>query len=137
MRFSFTTLFLSTLSLISLVSAAKPHFVSRHDHKRSPVPNVLVARQHRVTRDLIDVCINVKVDLLADASQLLGLGPLLGPIDLGAKIQLCLCLDVRYFFAESVHILTFFFFFLARTSTFISKPTTKSKASSICSEKMQ
>jgi len=97
MRLSFTTLFLSTLSLISLVSAAKPHFVSRHDHKRSPVPNVLVARQHRVTRDLIDVCINVKVDLLADASQLLGLGPLLGPIDLGAKIQLCLCLDVRYF----------------------------------------
>ncbi|KAF8955041.1 hypothetical protein BDZ97DRAFT_1765558 [Flammula alnicola] len=102
MRRPFYTLFLSAISLFSLfpvlVSSIHPHALTRRDYKRSPPPsNVLTSRQHRVARDLLDVCINVNVDLLADASQLLGLGGLLGPLDLGSKIQLCLCLKASFF----------------------------------------
>ncbi|KDR79188.1 hypothetical protein GALMADRAFT_137075 [Galerina marginata CBS 339.88] len=97
MRLPFFTLFLSNLALFSLfptlVSSTHPHaLVRRRDYNRSSVPHVLTSRQHHIARDLLDVCINVNVDLLANASQLLGLESVLAPLDLGAKVELCLCL---------------------------------------------
>ncbi|PPR00694.1 hypothetical protein CVT24_000982 [Panaeolus cyanescens] len=67
------------------------HHFARRDHKAHSHPS-LTSRQHRIRRDLLDVCINVNVNLLADASKLLGLGSVLGPLGLGSDIQLCLCL---------------------------------------------
>ncbi|KIM43708.1 hypothetical protein M413DRAFT_387205 [Hebeloma cylindrosporum] len=96
MRLPFFTLFVSNLVLFflypTLVLAIHPYALARREHKPSPAPQVLTSRQHRVVRDLLDVCINLNVNLLADASQLLGLGSLLGPLDALANIQLCLCL---------------------------------------------
>ncbi|KAF8154580.1 hypothetical protein B0H34DRAFT_529480 [Crassisporium funariophilum] len=90
MRFDFITFFASALLLSSsLVSAIH---LSRREHKISPAAHVLASRQHHVARTLIDVCINLNVDLLAEASKLLGLETILGPLDLGSKIHLCLCL---------------------------------------------
>lgn len=93
MRLSFITLFLACLSLTAL---AKPQFLSRRDQKRTPIPNVLKSRQHLAPHDLLDICINTDVNLLADAAQLLGLESILGPLDLFTSIHLCLCLKVRY-----------------------------------------
>lgn len=95
MRLSFVSFFLSFLSLSTFVLAATPTYLTRRARNRSPAPVALTSRQFHVARDLIDVCINVKSDLLADAAQLLGLGSILGPLDLGANVQLCLCLKVR------------------------------------------
>ena len=101
MRLPFFTLFVSNLVLFflypTLVLAIHPYALARREHKPSPAPQVLTSRQHHVVRDLLDVCINLNVDLLADASQLLGLGSLLGPLAAGSDIQLCLCLKVGFF----------------------------------------
>ncbi|PPQ69711.1 hypothetical protein CVT25_012974 [Psilocybe cyanescens] len=91
------TLFLPTLALSTLfpapVSSIHPHALThRRDHARSPASSIIASRQYRVPRDLLDVCINVNANLLADASQLLGLSSLLGALNLGADIKLCLCL---------------------------------------------
>jgi hypothetical protein len=98
MRLPFSTLFAFSASLFSLfpvfVSAIHPHVLSRRGHQRSPASDVLTSRQHRVPRDLLDVCINANVNLLANLSQ--ALGGLLGALGLGGNIQLCLCLDVSY-----------------------------------------
>ena len=99
MRLPFFTLFVSNLVLFflypTLVLAIHPYALARREH--SPAPQVLTSRPHHVVRDLLDVCINRNVDLLADASQLFGLGSLLGPLAAGSDIQLCLCLKVGFF----------------------------------------
>ncbi|KJA21789.1 hypothetical protein HYPSUDRAFT_202698 [Hypholoma sublateritium FD-334 SS-4] len=96
MRLPFSTLVLSATALFSLfpspVLSIHPHALSRREHGRSPAAHVLTSRQHRIARDLLDVCINANVDLAANASQLLGLGSLLGDLNLGTNVQLCLCL---------------------------------------------
>lgn len=102
MRLPFSTLVLSATALFSLfpspVLSIHPHALSRREHGRSPPAHVLTSRQHRMARDLLDVCINANVDLAANASQLLGLGSLLGDLNLDTNIQLCLCLKVLFFF---------------------------------------
>ncbi|KAF5309897.1 hypothetical protein D9619_010385 [Psilocybe cf. subviscida] len=94
MRLPFSTFFAFSASLFSLfpvyVSAIHPHVLSRHGHRRSPASDVLTSRQHRVPRDILDVCINANVNLLADLSQ--ALAGLLGSLGLGGNVQLCLCL---------------------------------------------
>lgn len=85
------TFFLSLSS--SLVTAIHNSHFARRDLK--PRSDVLTSRQHRIRRDLLDICINVNINLLADASKLLGLGSLLGPLGLSSDIQLCLCLKVN------------------------------------------
>ncbi|KAF8901214.1 hypothetical protein CPB84DRAFT_986568 [Gymnopilus junonius] len=97
MRLPFFTLFLFNLTLFSLFPtlASSLHpvaFSRRRDQSRSPVPSVITSRQYRIARDLLDVCINANVNLLADVSQVLGLGSVLDPLDLGTNIELCLCL---------------------------------------------
>ena len=94
MRLSFITLFLSCLSL-TLSVYSKPHFLSRRDPNR-PLPDVLSSRQYRFPRDILDVCINTDVDLLANAGQLLSLESILGALGISTKIHLCLCLKVDY-----------------------------------------
>ena len=94
MRLSLTTLFTFMLSVFpfsSQVSAIHPQVLSRREHPSSSL--ILSSRQHRVPRSILDLCINVNVNLLANASQL-GLAPTLGPLDLGSNIHLCLCLKV-------------------------------------------
>ena len=70
MRLSLTTLFAFTLSFFpffsSQVSAIHPQVLSRREN---PSPSlILSSRQHRVLRSILDLCINVNVDLLANAS---------------------------------------------------------------------
>ncbi|KAF9562041.1 hypothetical protein CPC08DRAFT_393973 [Agrocybe pediades] len=106
MRLSTLTLFLSTFaifsSLVTQVSSVQAHVFSRQrGHNRLPAPQALSSRQHRIARDLIDVCINVNVDLLANATQLLGLQSLLGPLNLGGDIYLCLCLKDLELYVET------------------------------------
>jgi len=100
MRLSISTFLLSTLAILSCfpapASSIHPHTLARQrESSRSPVPQVLSSRQYRIARDLLDVCIDVNVDLLANATQLLGLQSLLGPLNLDGNIQLCLCLKVQ------------------------------------------
>ena len=95
MHLSLTTLLAFTLAVLpsfsSQVSAIHPQVLSRREHPSSSL--ILSSRQHRVPRSILDLCINVNVDLLANASQL-ELGPILGPLDLGSNIHICLCLKV-------------------------------------------
>jgi hypothetical protein len=95
MRLSLTTFLAFTLAVFpffsSQVSAIHPQVLSRREYPSSSL--ILSSRQHRVPRNILDLCINVNVDLLANASQL-GLAPVLGPLDLGSNIHLCLCLKV-------------------------------------------
>jgi hypothetical protein len=92
MRLFLTTLFVSTLALSPLLPQASAIHPSRREHPSSSL--TVSSRQYRVPRSILDLCINANVDLLADASQLLGLVPILGSVNLGSKIQLCLCLKV-------------------------------------------
>ncbi|KAF9042938.1 hypothetical protein BJ165DRAFT_1603181 [Panaeolus papilionaceus] len=95
------TFFLSLSS--SLVTAIHNSHFARRDLK--PRSDVLTSRQHRIRRDLLDICINVNINLLADASKLLGLGSLLGPLGLSSDIQLCLCLkDLDIYLDTNVQI---------------------------------
>lgn len=94
MRLSFITLILSCLSL-TLSVFSKPQFLSRRDRNRS-LSDVLSWRQYRFPRDIIDICINTDVDLLANAGQLLSLEPILGALGISTEIHLCLCLKVDY-----------------------------------------
>lgn len=94
MRLSLTTLIAFTLSFFPLfssrvVSAIHPQVLSRREKPSSSL--ILSSRQHRAPRSIIDLCINVNVDLLANLSQH---GPASGPLDLGSNIHLCLCLKV-------------------------------------------
>ena len=94
MRLSLTTFLAFTLAVFpfsSQVSAIHPQVLSRRENPSSSL--ILSSRQHRAPRSILDLCINANVDLLANASQL-GLSPILGPLDLGSKIHLCLCLKV-------------------------------------------
>ena len=95
MRLSLTTLLAFTLSVFpffsSQVFAIHPQVLSRRERPSSSL--ILSSRQHRVSRSILDLCINVNVNLLANASQL-GLAPISGPLDLGSNIHLCLCLKV-------------------------------------------
>lgn len=104
MRLPFSTLVLSATALFSFFPSPTlsihPHALSHREHGRSPASLVLTSRQHRIARDLLDVCINANVNLAANASQLLGLGSLLGDLDLGTNVQLCLCLKVPLFLQE-------------------------------------
>ena len=111
MRLPFFTFLLGNLTVLSLfptlVSSLHPVALSRRrDQSRPPPPAALTSRQYRVARDLLDVCINANVNLLADVSQVLGLGSVLGPLDLGTDIQLCLCLKVRFSHHEGFVLLT-------------------------------
>jgi hypothetical protein len=93
MRLSLATLFAFTLSFppffSSQVFAIHPQVLSRREHPSSSL--ILSSRQHRVPRSILDLCINVNVDLFANASQH---GPASDPLELGSKIHLCLCLKV-------------------------------------------
>lgn len=95
MRLSLTTLLAFTLAVFpffsSQVSAIHPQVLSRREHPSSSL--IISSRQHHVPRSILDLCINVKEDLLVNASQH-GLAPILGPLDLGSNIHLCLCLKV-------------------------------------------
>ncbi|KAF8816459.1 hypothetical protein BYT27DRAFT_6447209 [Phlegmacium glaucopus] len=107
MRLSLTTFLTSTLAVSpffsSPVSAIHPHVLSRRERLSSSL--VVSSRQHSLPRSILDLCINVNVDLLADASQLLGLDPIVGPLGLGSNIQLCLCLkDLDIFLDTNVDI---------------------------------
>ncbi|KAF9475746.1 hypothetical protein BDN70DRAFT_935626 [Pholiota conissans] len=99
MRLPLYTLFLSFSTLFSLVHSIHPYALSRHDHRQSPPPNALTSRQHRVARDLLDICINANVDLAADLSHLLG--SVLDPTNAAANIQLCLCLKDLNLYLET------------------------------------
>lgn len=93
MRLSLTTFLAFTLAIFPFFSSAiHPHVLSRRERPSSSL--VFPSRQHRVPRSILDLCINVNVDLLADATQLLGLDPIIGPLGLGSNIRLCLCLKV-------------------------------------------
>ncbi|KAF9531306.1 hypothetical protein CPB83DRAFT_874627 [Crepidotus variabilis] len=93
MRLSFISLVISSFSIFPLVLGTdQPKFLARHGRNRSSVPNAVTSRQHRMPRDLIDICINVKLDVIAEYTDLLGLGDLLGSGILDAKSRLCLCL---------------------------------------------
>jgi CPL1-like protein len=99
-----TTLLAFTLSLFpffsSQVSAVNPQFLARREHPSSSL--ILSSRQHRVPCSILDLCINVNVDLLANASQH---GPASDPLDLGSNIHLCLCLkDLDIFLDTNVDI---------------------------------
>jgi hypothetical protein len=91
MRLSLTTFLAFTLAVFPFSSAIHPQVLSRREHPSSSL--ILSSRQHRAPRSILDLCINANVDLLVNASQL-GLAPILGPLDLGSNIHLCLCLKV-------------------------------------------
>ena len=82
---------LALSAVIIAVNAIHPTLISRH-RGDSPSPNL--ARHAHAPRALLDVCVSANLDLLANASQLLGLGSLLGPLLLDGKLDLCLCLKV-------------------------------------------
>ena len=94
MLLSLVTLLVSTLAVspLSQVFAIHPQVLSRLEHPSSSL--IISSRQHHVPRSILDLCINANVDLRTDASQLLGLVPILSPLDLGSNVQLCLCLKV-------------------------------------------
>jgi len=79
-------------AVIVAVNAAHPTLIPRH---RGDHPSPPLARQAHAPRALFDVCVSANLDLLANASQLLGLGSVLGPILFDGKVDLCLCLKVR------------------------------------------
>lgn len=89
----FATIAIHLLSSFSVL-AVQPQPPSRRQPKRKspPLDTPSTLRQHREPRALLDLCINVEVDLLADVGDLLGL--LLGPLDINTNLKLCLCLKV-------------------------------------------
>jgi len=104
MRLSLTTLLTFTLPVFpffsSQVSAIHPQVLSRREHPSSSL--ILSSRQHRVHRSILDLCINVNVNLLPNASHH---SPASGPLNLGSSIQLCLCLkDLNIFLDTNVGI---------------------------------
>lgn len=100
------TLFLPTLALLSVVPLLVSSHAFPHRRDRSHPSSIIASRQYRFPRDLLDVCINVNANLLADASQLLGLSSLLGALNLGADIELCLCLKVSVLLFNVVHLVS-------------------------------
>ncbi|KAF8192972.1 hypothetical protein BJ912DRAFT_251831 [Pholiota molesta] len=104
MRLPLYTLFLSLATLFSLsppVHSIHPHALSRRAHGHSSPPYALTSRQHHVARDLLDICINADLNLGVDVSQILDLGSLLGPTDLGTTVHLCLCLKDLNIYLET------------------------------------
>jgi hypothetical protein len=95
MRLSFITLFVSCFSL-SVSVATNPQFLSRHDRKHPHPPSIISSRQYNFPRSLLDLCINLDVNLLADVGPLLNLESNAGLLDLLSKVHLCLCLKVGY-----------------------------------------
>ena len=105
MPLSLTTFLTFTLLVLpffsSQVSAIHPQVLSRREHPPSSL--ILSSRQHRVHRSILDLCINVNVNLLANASHH---EPASGPPDLGSNIHLCLCLKVSIGFPVNISLLS-------------------------------
>jgi hypothetical protein len=75
--------------LVSSASAfhhSRAKALTKHGAYKAPAPQPIAQRQHRIRRDLIDICISIDASILATVLNILA------PLD--TDLHLCLCLKV-------------------------------------------